>query len=276
MFYGFVSLAAYGGAAYGGPSGDAAGGASRTNSGLPRMRLDQNSVLTLPNTGVSLALDLGDNGQVPWTPKSARHGGIHPRNKTEVARRMALAFAATGLDLPGVVATGPVFTSATALAATAEAGEEVSATAATATATSSASNTGSIVTVAFSNVDGGLQMSPTAQCCLATQEPHAPSPNCSMPLQAVCCPEVPRANNSDSGVPFEVLDAHTNEYVLAARTTVSSDGQSVILAVPTGIKAVGVRYCEQGYPQCVLRNGAGLPAMPFEANVTTTSSEMRL
>ena len=116
MFYGFVSLAAYGGAAYGGPSGDAAGGASRTNSGLPRMRLDQNSVLTLPNTGVSLALDLGDNGQVPWTPKSARHGGIHPRNKTEVARRMALAFAATGLDLPGVVATGPVFTSATALA----------------------------------------------------------------------------------------------------------------------------------------------------------------
>ena len=335
MFYGFVSLAAYGGAAYGGPSGDAAGGASRTNSGLPRMRLDQNSVLTLPNTGVSLALDLGDNGQVPWTPKSARHGGIHPRNKTEVARRMALAFAATGLDLPGVVATGPVFTSATALAppppecnqgcipkgmkrkagqpdcctegtktlkcpgpahyrcgvhalrsnqtahtataaATAEAGGEVSATAATATATSSASNTGSIVTVAFSNVDGGLQMSPTAQCCLATQERHAPSPNCSMPLQAVCCPEVPRANNSDSGVPFEVLDAHTNEYVLAARTTVSSDGQSVILAVPTGIKAVGVRYCEQGYPQCVLRNGAGLPAMPFEANVTTTSSEMRL
>lgn len=61
-------------------------GSSRSRSGLPRMRLDQNSVLSLPNTGVSLALDLGDNGRDPWTPPSGRHGGIHPRNKTEVAR----------------------------------------------------------------------------------------------------------------------------------------------------------------------------------------------
>lgn len=72
MFYGFVSLAAYGG-------DDPDGGAARSASGLPRMRLDQNSVLSLPNTGVSLALDLGDNGKIPFTPRSGRHGGIHPR-----------------------------------------------------------------------------------------------------------------------------------------------------------------------------------------------------
>jgi hypothetical protein len=207
MFYGFVSLAALG-------NQDTAGGADRTDNPLPRMRMDQNSVLALPNTGVSLALDLGDNGKIPWTPGSARHGGIHPRNKTEVGRRMALAFAASGLNLPDVVSTGPEFVSATATPAVA---------AATAGSTSS-------VTVVFRNVDGGMEMSPTAQCCESTQQRHASSPNCSIARQQTeCCPEVPRKNNTDGGVPFEVLDAHTSEYVLAARTTVSSDGKSVVL-----------------------------------------------
>eukprot|EP00729_Bicosta_minor_P016387 gene16387-1736_t len=221
----------------------------------------KNSVLALPNTGVALALDLGDNGKVPVTPGSARHGGIHPRNKTEVARRMALAFAATGLDLPDVIATGPVFVSAaaTSIAAGAAAGGAAAGAAAT-------------VTVSFSNVDGGVAMSPTAQCCLAGQQRHAPAPNCSTALQAECCPEVPRNNNTDSGVPFEVLDSRTNEYVLAAKTTVSPDGNSVVLEVPAGVNAVGVRYCEQGYPQCVLRNGAGLPALPFVAKVTSAEA----
>ena len=236
MFYGFVSLAAYGGV-------DADGGAARSASGLPRMRLDQNSVLSLPNTGVSLALDLGDNGRVPFTPRSGRHGGIHPRNKTEVARRMALAFAATGLGLPGVIATGPVFASASAA--------------------------GSTVTVAFSNIVGGVSMSGTAQCCMAGSCAGTP---------AGCCPPSPRHTNklntsitSDGGVPFEVLDGKTGEYHLAAKTTVSSDGKSIVLEAPAGVAPAGVRYCEQGYPQCVVRNGVGLPAMPFLANVTTRS-----
>jgi hypothetical protein len=261
MFYGFVSLAAWGA-----PAQDAAGGASRTASGLPRMRMDQNSVLALPHTGVSLALDLGDNGRVPFTPGSGRHGGIHPRNKTEVARRMALAFAATGLGLP-VVSTGPVFVSATSTAAS----TATSTTTGAATAPSTSS-----VTVAFSNVDGGIRMSPTAQCCMATQQRHTPAPNCTLTTtqrQAECCPEVPRRNNTDGGVPFEVLDARTGEYILAAKTVVSADGKTVILEVPAGVQAAGVRYCQQGYPQCVLRNGAGLPAMPFIANLTSVEVE---
>ena len=39
---------------------------------------------------------------------------------------------------------------------------------------------------------------------------------------------MPRHNNTDAGVPFELLDAHTSEYVLAAKTTISSDGKSVV------------------------------------------------
>lgn len=31
------------------------------------------------------------------------------------------------------------------------------------------------------------------------------------------------------------------------------------------------RYSYQSYPYCVLRNEAGLPAMPFTANITHTN-----
>ena len=58
--------------------------------------------------------------------------------------------------------------------------------------------------------------------------------------------------------------------VLAAKTTVGSDGKSVVLVAPKGVAIAGVRYCEQEYPLCVLRNGAGLPAMPFLANLTSS------
>lgn len=56
-------------------------------------------------------------------------------------------------------------------------------------------------------------------------------------------------------------------FILPAKTAV--EGGGVSLTVPPGAgEVVGVRYCFQGYPDCVLRNGAGLPAMPFVANVT--------
>ena len=218
MFYGFVSLAAYG--------SDDSNDTERSADGLPRIRLDQNSVLSLPNTGVALALDLGDNGKIPWTPPSGRHGGIHPRNKTEVARRLVLAYAKASLGL-NVIASGPVFAAATAVTAA------------------------NVVTLSFTNTDGGVVLSPTAQC--------KPTP---------CCPPagVPRHKNNDQGVPFEVLV--DGVYVLPAKTTITMDGKSVQLALPAGVKATGVRYCQQGYPMCVLRNGAGLPAMPFVANIT--------
>ena len=42
-----------------------------------------------------------------------------------------------------------------------------------------------------------------------------------------------------------MLDSRTNEYVLAAKTTVSPDGNSVVLEVPAGVNAVGVRNYER-------------------------------
>ena len=44
LFYGFVSLAAYG--------SDDSDDTERSADGLPRIRLDQNSILALPNTAV--------------------------------------------------------------------------------------------------------------------------------------------------------------------------------------------------------------------------------
>ena len=35
---------------------------------------------------------------------------------------------------------------------------------------------------------------------------------------------------------------------LAAKTTVSSDGKTIVLEAPVGVTPVGMRYCEQGYP----------------------------
>ena len=159
---------------------------------------------------------------------------------------MALSYASIGLGHSSVVATGPVFTSATMTG-----------------------RSPWIVTVGFSNIVGGISMSGAAQCHeAATPRGHNTS-------TAACCSAVPRGTvkgnaslTSDGGVPFELLNSHTGQYVLAAKTTVSADGKSVALEAPAGVMPIGVRYCEQGYPLCVLRNGAGLPAMPFLANVT--------
>lgn len=48
-----------------------------------------------------------DLGKFPVTPRSGRHGGIHPRNKTEIGRRLALSYAKVGLGLD-VVSEGPI------------------------------------------------------------------------------------------------------------------------------------------------------------------------
>ena len=71
-----------------------------------QLRHDQLSALTLNGTGIAVAVDLGDDGRVPWTPPTARHGGIHPRNKTEVGRRLALSFGAVATGA-SMVAEGP-------------------------------------------------------------------------------------------------------------------------------------------------------------------------
>lgn len=84
----FVQLAAYG-------NPDLTS-ALRSSDELPELRLNQTAVLKLPKVGMALAIDRGDKGSC----KPSKYleelnltypGGIHPCNKTAVARRMALA-----------------------------------------------------------------------------------------------------------------------------------------------------------------------------------------
>lgn len=93
-----VQLAAYG--------GTDSTSAERTADSVVQLRFDQLSALKLNQTGIAVAVDLGDDGKLPWTPPTARHGGIHPRNKTEVGRRLALAFASV-VTKENVVSEGP-------------------------------------------------------------------------------------------------------------------------------------------------------------------------
>jgi hypothetical protein len=85
MLYGFVSLAAYG--------SDDSEPSERTADGLPCIRLDQNSIMSLQNTGVALALDLGDNGKIPWTPASGlRTTRWNPPKEQDRGREAACFF----------------------------------------------------------------------------------------------------------------------------------------------------------------------------------------
>ncbi len=192
------------------------------------------AVHALSRAGLALAMDLGDDGSLPYTPPTPRHGGIHPRNKTEVARRLALAHAR--VIVPNVsaelVTTGPV--------------------------PSAVSIDGETLRIDFAAglSSQGLALVETAQCHSHAQLDPA----------ADCCEQ--DAGSNAAGMPFEVLLKDGTSYeVVAARV---SGARSVELLLthngePPRARAhvVGVRYGWQGYPLCVLRNGGGLPADMF-------------
>jgi hypothetical protein len=89
---------------------------------------------------------------------------IHPRNKTEVGRRLALAFAKL-THLPGVVATGPVVAKA-----------------------STSINDANTITVTFDEAtSSGMALTPTQQCATHGK----------VPTGSACC-------GVAGGMPFEV------------------------------------------------------------------------
>ena len=173
-----VELAAYGPA-------DTTSAQRTAHGSLPRLRLDQHAMerggatpsgslppVTTNAAGVASAIDLGDDGVLPYTPPSSRHGGIHPRNKTEVGRRLALAFAKL-THQPDVVATGPI---------------AVKASASFDSVSSGTSDGASSITVAFDEAtSSGMVFMPTQQCAT-----HAKLPN-----GTACC-------DTPGGRPFEV------------------------------------------------------------------------
>ena len=75
-------------------------GGNPTGTDWARLRETQAQVLSLPNTGMAVTIDIGDPDN------------IHPRNKQEVGRRLALIARHHLYDIPGDW-SGPVFKSAT-------------------------------------------------------------------------------------------------------------------------------------------------------------------
>ena len=69
------------------------------NLGWPRLREAQANTLAVPNTGQAVAIDIGEDTQ------------IHPKNKPEVGRRLALVALARTYGLK-IVSSGPVFAQA--------------------------------------------------------------------------------------------------------------------------------------------------------------------
>ena len=221
----------------------------RSSDTLPLLREAQLAVLrnsssSAPaNAAVVVPLDLGDDGHTVYTPPSARHGGLHPRNKTEFGRRMALRFG----ELNGLLAAGVASTGPQPLRATLDAG-------------------GASVTLAFAppSAAGGpgsqLRLAPTQFCATQGALPapwNASSANC-------CQAELGQAR-ALHGWPFELRV--NGSYVLARATVVAlAGGAPGVSLAPLNASAgalQAVRYGWQGWPLCVLGNEAGLPAGQF-------------
>ena len=77
------------------PNNNPAGG-----DGWARLRMAQNKTLTIPNTGMAVAIDLAD----PGNP-----GDIHPKNKLDVGERLALWALAKDYGQNDLVYSGPLY-----------------------------------------------------------------------------------------------------------------------------------------------------------------------
>ena len=213
--------------------------AERSADAWPVLRNAQLSVLALNGTGMIYPIDMGDDGKTVYTPPTPRHGGLHPRNKTEFGRRLALAWAeAEGLLPAGVVARGPDF-----------AGAAVEAGGATV-----------LVTFAPGPARAALALAPTTDC--ATDGRVPPPGNSS----AHCCQNDVTDARSPHGFPFE-LEAGGAWVLARAAVVAAPDGAPAVRLAPlaaTGAALSGrVRYAWDNWPLCGVVNAAGLPLPPF-------------
>ncbi len=72
------------------------------DNGWPKLRMAQLKTLTLPNTGMAVAIDLADNSPGNSDP-------IHPKNKKEVGERLALWALAKDYGKKDLVYSGPLY-----------------------------------------------------------------------------------------------------------------------------------------------------------------------
>lgn len=161
------------------------------NSNSPQVRAWQAEALQVPNTGLAVTIDVGDEKDV------------HPHDKAPVGRRLAL-LALTRAHGRTVEDSGPVATRATA-------------------------TTDGAIRIGFSHVTGGL------------------------------------LSRGGPLLTFEVAGADGR----FAAAEAGIDGESVVVHSTAVPAPTAVRYAWANYPAgCNLFNGAGLPAAPFQLNLS--------
>jgi len=218
---------------------------ARSRDAWPLLRQAQQlAVLELNASSFIAPIDVGDDGKTVYTPPSSRHGDLHPRNKTEFGRRLAIAWAAAeGLLPAGVAGSGPRL------------------------ATVALDGSGGVLLSFAGGVDAqGLALAPTADCfTFGRAGPGPASP-------ALCCQNNATDPKSPHGFPFELEVG--GQWVLA-RAAVAPAGTVRLTPLAPGAGALSgrVRYAYDAWPLCVLANEQGLPLPPF---VTGTEGRARL
>ena len=233
---------------------------ARTNDAWPALRQSQQSVLELAGTQLVYPIDVGDDGKSVYTPPSSRHGGLHPRNKTEFGRRIALAWAEMEGKLPPGVGSGPALL-----------------------ATTLAPDAGSVVlTFESAGSSEGLHLAPTSDCYTFGRAGLANA------TPADCCQRNDTDLRSPHGFPFEVqfvgAAPGANNWTLAlASVEAGNSGQpQQVRLVPAQCGASAcpgwgkplsnkVRYAFDNWPLCVLANQQGLPLPPFVSDVVSNN-----
>ncbi len=156
-------------------------------SGWAYLREAQAQTLQLPNTGMAVAIDLGDADD------------IHPRNKKDVGERLWLQARKIAYGEKDVVASGPVF--------------------------SSGEIKGNQLYLKFEAVGEGMKLS-----------------------------------NGDEVKGFILAD-QTGKFNTVQATLL--DGNTVGVAIPSGVESGEIRYAWADNPDVNLVNSEGLPAVPF-------------
>ena len=202
-----------------------------TTSAANAVRLSQQQALLLPMTGVANAIDLGD--------RTAPAGNVHPRNKSYVGERLALAVR-VGVYAQDVEWRGPQLVSAMAY--------------------TSSSSFGLTLQFASDRSSQGLFALPTPDCDANATDASR------------CC------RQSESGAYEGLLyyswtDSSGVSHTAAPSVRVDSTNHALTMTAPLNLspsagQTVLLSHANVNWPGCALYNSARLPALPFVLNVT--------